>query len=322
MDRMIRRPGSPRTASRGPADRYATDILAPTPAGPRFPEIPGEPDLVVETADGQWCGAIVDWQKVPDPTATGGWAVVLEDRFRRRRVFPLYPGAFLFEGEPVTLVRPRPSAGAATARTAAQPRTASGAAARTVAGARVTASGSLRVEGATARVARGGRIWVEGSQDADLIQAIWQHDLLVDGVVIEEMRGIDHLLEALEVFAPDAGRRVAVIVDHLVPHSKESRIAAAATRAFAPHVLVLGHPYIDVWQAIKPSTLGIPRWPDVPRGEDFKTGTLARLGPGWPSDTGEAFRRMLGRVRRYTDLEPSLVGRVEEAIDFVTAPAG
>jgi len=31
--------------------------------------------------------------------------------------------------------------------------------------------------------------------------------------------------------------------------------------------------------------------------------------------------RILGTVRTYADLEPSLLARVEELIDFVTAPA-
>ena len=35
----------------------------------------------------------------------------------------------------------------------------------------------------------------------------------------------------------------------------------------------------------------------------------------------EGWRWILGRVRDYRDLEPALLGRVEELIDFVTASA-
>ena len=44
---------------------------------------------------------------------------------------------------------------------------------------------------------------------------------------------------------------------------------------------------------------------------------------GWPhgdqADIARAWRRILGRVHGYTDLEPSLLGRVEQLIDFTTA---
>jgi hypothetical protein len=38
-------------------------------------------------------------------------------------------------------------------------------------------------------------------------------------------------------------------------------------------------------------------------------------------DPQEAWRHILGRVETFADLEPQLLGRVEELIDFVTAPA-
>lgn len=59
----------------------------------------------------------------------------------------------------------------------------------------------------------------------------------------------------------------------------------------------------------------------VPRGQDWKTGVCRALG--WPENTGEVWqRRILSRVRSYRDLEPELLGRVEELIDFVTAGEG
>jgi hypothetical protein len=108
----------------------------------------------------------------------------------------------------------------------------------------------------------------------------------------------------------------------LVPNSKEWRIAEAAMAvpAAAGNVLIVGHPYVDVWQAIKPSVIGRAQWPVVPRGTDWKTGILAGLG--WPHrtqiDVADGWKRLLGSVNSYADLEPSLLGRVEEVIDFLT----
>ncbi|WP_434700064.1 DUF3097 family protein [Trueperella pyogenes] len=109
------------------------------------------------------------------------------------------------------------------------------------------------------------------------------------------------------------------MLDHLVPGSKEARIAAEISHMEG--VLVLGHPYVDVWQAIKPGVVGLKAWPVVPRGEDIKVGTLARMG--WPHETPEdiglGWAKILGAVRDYRDLEPAFLGRMEELIDFVTA---
>ena len=43
---------------------------------------------------------------------------------------------------------------------------------------------------------------------------------------------------------------------------------------------------------------------------------------GWRGEPGEVWQAILDRVRTYADLEPALLGRVEELIDFVTAPGG
>ena len=52
----------------------------------------------------------------------------------------------------------------------------------------------------------------------------------------------------------------------------------------------------------------------------MKHGTCAALG--WPhadqADIARAWKRILGTVRDYTDLDPTLTGSVEELIDFVT----
>lgn len=266
---------------------YGTDVLAGGfRRGQRSPSpvVEAVPGLVVEDAGG-FCGAVVDCEKT---------MVTLEDRFGRRRVFPLSPAAFLFEGKRVTLVRPAAPGAAPPAR---------------------TASGSVAVPAGTARVARASRIYVEGLHDAALVERIWGDDLREVGVVVECLDGIDHLADVVAAFGPAPGRRLGVLVDHLVPGSKESKIAAAIT---SPHVLVVGHPFVDVWQAVKPSALGIAAWPVVPLGLPWKEGIMARLG--WGTDTAVGWRRILAAAKSYADLEPALLGRVEELIDFVTEP--
>jgi hypothetical protein len=80
-------------------------------------------------------------------------------------------------------------------------------------------------------------------------------------------------------------------------------------------VLVTGHPYVDIWQAVKPTALGIAAWPDVPRGTDWKTGVCAALGVSEPR---EMWRHVLASVDSYADVEVPLLRAVEELIDFVT----
>ena len=254
-----------------------------------LPRIEAESGLVVEDSAGDFCGAVVSCAKD---------AVTLEDRHGRRRLFPL-SDAFLLEGQRVTLVRPAPApAGGAGARRPAR-----------------TASGAVAAPAARARVARASRIYVEGRHDAELVERIWGDDLRDVGVVVEYLGGIDDLPAIVAEFSPGPARRLGVLVDHLVTGSKETRIAESVA---SPHVLITGHPFIDVWAAVKPAVLGIPAWPDVPRGQDWKTGVLAALG--WPPDTAAAWKHILSRVRSYADLDPAFLGRVEELIDFVTEP--
>ncbi|WP_344275460.1 DUF3097 domain-containing protein [Streptomyces hebeiensis] len=267
---------------------YSPDLTPPWKKSAAAPEVPAEPDLVVEEVSTGFCGAVIRCEKTAE-----GPTVTLEDRFGKHRVFPLVPRGFLLEGKVVTLVRP--SAGAGPARPAR------------------TASGSLAVPGARARVARAGRIYVEGRHDAELVEKVWGDDLRVEGVVVEYLGGVDDLPSLVAGFGPAPDARLGVLVDHLVPGTKESRIAAEVT---GPDVLVLGHPYIDVWEAVKPSSVGIRAWPTVPKGQDWKTGVCQALG--WPENTGAAWQHILSKVGSYKDLEPALLGRVEELIDFVT----
>lgn len=284
--------------------RYGTDPLAGdwrAPRGGRSTPVDAVPGLVVEEATTGWCGAVVAVEK-----AGGMYVVHLEDRRGAVRAFPLGPG-FLLEGRPVMLTPPKDAARAALARH------------RAAAGR--TASGSRAVADAPARVARGSRLLVEGRHDAELVERVWGDDLRVEGVVVELLEGVDHLAAYVRSFAPSPDRRLGVLVDHLVVGSKESRIVAAISALPGGRfVKVLGHPYVDVWQAVRPARLGLTAWPAVPRGTSWKHGILAHLG--WPHDTqadvAQGWRRILGTVRSYTDLEPAILAPVEELIDFVT----
>ena len=270
-------------------DRYSSDVLAGFSMRSTVsaaPSVAVEKDLVVEVAESGFVGAVIGSDRS---------TVRLEDRAGRVRMFPLGPG-FIIDGNRVTLV-PRVAAPVKPAR---------------------TASGSLAVADQRARVAMPSRIFVEGRHDAELVEKVWGDDLRVEGVVVEYLGGIDDLAQIVTDFAPTATRRIGVLVDHLVAGSKESRIADAASTS--PHVLIVGHPFIDIWQAVKPARVGLSAWPDIPRGIDWKHGICAHLG--WPHETqadiAMAWKRILSRVDSYADLEPVLLARVEELIDFVT----
>ena len=223
-------------------DRYGGDVLGGDwrrPPRGRSVELAAEPGTVVEDVETGWVGAVVRVEKA------GGVRVVhLEDRHGRTKGFRLGPG-FLVDGSPVTLTPPR-------ARADARLEQARAASAR-------TASGSRAVTGQRARVASGSRIFVEGKHDAELVEKVWGADLRVEGVVVEMLDGVDDLAGAIRDFAPGPGRRMGVLVDHLVPGTKEWRVVEEARRVqpHAAHVLVVGHPYVDVWQSVKPQRLGM-----------------------------------------------------------------
>jgi hypothetical protein len=263
---------------------YPDDVLAGNwRRRAAVPEIDAEPDLVVEDADSGFCGAVVGCEL---------GAVVLEDRHGRRRNFPLSPAAFLLDGRPVTLRKP-------AVAPVPPPR-------------RTTASGSVAVAQTRARTARASRIWVEGIHDAALVERIWGDDLRIEGVVVEPLDGIDALVEEVRAFQPGPGRRLGVLVDHLVAGSKESRIVAAVRDE---NVLVTGHPYIDIWQAVKPYRVGLRQWPVIPPGRPWKEGVCAAVGVREPTDM---WRRILASVRSYKDVETPLINSMERLIDFVT----
>ena len=279
----------------GMDDRYGSDVLAAgwrERGAKKIADVAAEFDLVVEVADDGYCGAI---------TRVLSGNVELEDYKGRKRLFPLGAG-FLIDGDPVRLVPPAPQKQ----------------------GVRRTASGSIAPADQRARVALPSRILVEGKHDAELVEKVWGADLRVEGVAVEFLEGLDKLEDLLAAEPPNAARRYGVLVDHLVPGSKETRIAETILRG--PHgayLKIVGHPFIDVWQCVTPKTMGIARWPEIPRGVDWKSGICKAFG--WPyeepGDTGRAWQFILSKVHTYRDLEPALLGRVEELIDFVTVPA-
>lgn len=277
-------------------DRYARDVLTPgwqRANRPTAVPTPVRLDLVLEEPTSGFVGAVVRWEN---------GLVVLEDRRGKRRSFPFGPN-FWLDGKPVDL---KPPARTASARDAAQAYN------RTH-----TASGSRVGPAEKAKVALPSRIYVEGRHDAELVEKVWGADLRHVGVVVEFLGGIDDLPAVVRDFAPEKGRRLGVLVDHLVPGTKEHRIVAQVS---GEHVFVTGHEYIDIWEAIKPERLGLAAWPRVPRGTDWKKGVCAALG--WPhasqADIAAAWQRILRQVRGWADLDPRLLTEVEKLIDFVT----
>ena len=220
--------------------------------------------------------------------------VTIRDHRGREHALPNAEGAFSVDGRTVTLVRPRPTPPTTLVE---------------------TASGSLPPSGQGARVARPSRILVEGRHDAELVERVWGDDLRAEGVVVLPLHGADDLAAVVADFEPASDRRLGILLDHYVPDTKEWRLASEIDD---PNVLITGHPYVDVWQAIKPEVIGIGAWPVVPKGTDWKSGVCT--GIGFAGSPAELWPRLLGRVNSYRDLEPGLVGSVEALIDFVAPP--
>lgn len=254
--------------------------------GVSYPAVAARRGLVVEHTATGTTGAIVSFAPP---------RVVLRDRHGRDTACRLRDGAFSIDGRPVALRPPPPDTDEDDVR--------------------LTSSGSIALDHVPARMARGSRIFVEGRHDAELVEKVWGDDLRVEGVVVEAMNGADDLIEVVRTFGPRSGRRLGILLDHMVDGTKEQRLAAAVDH---PDVLITGHPFVDVWAAVKPRVAGIPAWPDVAPGEPWKEGVLAALGhPGPP---GRFWSELLGQITTWTDLEPLMVGAVEALIDFVAPP--
>jgi hypothetical protein len=248
---------------------------------PAYRSVPATIGLLVEDRSSGFCGDVVD---------VDARAVVLRDRNGKRREFLFKPGGFLIDGTPVTLVRPKVIASAVTA---------------------TTNSGSVRSTArVTARTAVASRIWVEGRHDAELVEHVWGDDLRELGIVVEPMHGLDHVVDMVREFEPGPHRKLGILVDHLVPGSKEDRLARQVAGDF---VLVTGHPFVDVWAGVWPRVMGLQEWPDVPRGQPWKEGMSAALG----TDVKGFWPLLRNKVHTFADLRPELVGAVERLIDFV-----
>jgi len=248
--------------------------------------VPVEIDLVLEDRVSEFCGAVVEFGKE---------TVTLEDRAGKRRMFPLKHNGFLLEGQSVMLRRPQQESAPAAPR---------------------TASGSRALPQQRAKVAQAGRIYVEGVHDAALVEKVWGADLRAEGIVVEPLHGVDDLAAVIAEFGPTPRRRLGVLVDHLVPGSKESRIVE---RIHDPNVLILGHPYVDIWQTVKPHIVGIKQWPVIPKGTPWKQGVCEALGV---PEEYLLWRRILGAVSSYRDVETPLISSIERLIDFIFETGG
>jgi hypothetical protein len=275
--------------SRMPSRRppYVADVLAVPPKG-RAPARQVRLQLGITLTDrtSRFTGVVVEHESgviVLEAPDDGG-----------RRAFPFEADRFLQDGRPVRLAK----AAVGIRRPATL----------------TSASGAVVDRGAPPKVARASRIWVEGTHDAALLERVWGDELRDLAIVVEPLGGADDLPDHVRAFRPGPTRRLGVLLDHLVPGSKETRIAEAVR---GPHVLVTGHPYVDVWAGVRPRVLGIPAWPVVPRGQPWKEGVAAALGV---ADHRDVWRRALAGVSSFADLETPLVGAVEQLLDFLTDP--
>ena len=259
------------------------DILA-TPDTQNYPIIEVGEQTRLTDPRSRFAGKVVEF--VP------GESVALMDSSGQQRSFAAHDGALLHNGIRIALRVPE------SAQRGPK---------------RFTASGSIDTGPSRATVARASRIWVEGIHDAELVEKIWGDDLREAAVVVEPLHGADDLFSAVTAFQPGLERRLGVLLDHLVEGSKESRIAS---RIADPHVLIRGHPYVDIWQAIRPETMGISAWPEIPIGIPWKEGVIAALG--MEIDPGPFWGKVLASVTSYHDIETPLVNAVEQLIDFVT----
>ncbi len=264
-------------------DRWGKDDILAASEPQTYPLVEAAEGTPLTHRSSRFVGTVVSFSE--------GNSVVLVDRSGLCKTFVPDDGAFLHRGLRVGL---RTSGVAPKGPT------------------RYTPSGSVDIGTTRARVARASRIWVEGMHDADLLEKVWGDDLRVEGIVVEPLHGMNDLVPSIDRFQPGATRRLGVLLDHMVDGSKETRMATSAAR---PHVLILGHPYVDIWQAIKPSTFGIDAWPDVPRGTPWKDGVIEQLGMSLAP--GAFWGRVLDSVATYRDVETPLVNAVEQLIDFV-----
>ena len=232
-------------------------------------DVEAETGLVVEDVETGWCGAVVRTEK-----AGGVHVVHLEDRRGRTGASRSGPG-FLLDGAPVVLTPPT-----AAGRAALQ-------AARATASR--TASGSRAVDRPPGPRRAGSRIWSRASTTPSWSRRsgattcgsrAWSSRCWTASTTWPPRSATSR---------PGPGRRLGVLVDHLVPGTKEPGWwpRPRSLGRCAAHVLVVGHPYVDVWQSVRPERLGLDAWPVIPRGRPWKHGVLAapRLAAPRPRPT-------------------------------------
>ena len=117
-------------------DPYGGDIFAghARHKTPDYPTVPAEPGLLVEVRATGYVGAVVGFERTYD-----GDFVRLEDRHGAQHLFKLRTGAFMVDGQIVSLTRFVAKQQPARSN-----------------------SGSRKVAGVQAKVAAPSRIWVEG----------------------------------------------------------------------------------------------------------------------------------------------------------------
>ena len=288
-----------RTVGQPLGNRYAKDVLAQgwqQQAKKVVPEIALERGMVLEDATTGFCGAVTRWEN---------GLVVLEGRDDKRRSFPIGHG-LLLEGKPVAVtVPPRRPAGCGGWRDHR--------AGRRRARSPVRPSGPRWhcPAGSTSRVGTTPS-WSRRSGATTCATSAWWSSSWTASTTS---------LTIVAEFRPERGRRLGVLADHLVPGSKESRIAAGVAKGpYGAYVLVAGHPFIDIWQAVKPADWGCRRGPTCRAAPTSSTAPARRWvgrtatkptsgAPGsgsWPTSTS------------WSDLERGLLTPVEQLIDFVT----
>ena len=269
--------------------RYVADVLAvPSKKRPPPREVSLRLGIRLTDRSTRFTGRVVE---------VDGKIITLEaDDDGGRRAFPFEPDRFAQDGKPVRVTR----GGVAINRPATL----------------TSASGAVVAKKVTPKVARASRIWVEGKHDAQLLEKVWGDELREPAIVVEPLHGADDLAAEVRSFSPGPTRRLGVLLDHLVSGSKESRIAAEVRD---PNVLITGHPFVDVWAGVRPKVLGLKAWPTVPKGQPWKEGVAAALGV---ADHRDVWRRALGGVQSFADLETPLIGAVEQLLDFLTEHDG
>lgn len=286
--RVTARPYAVGAMNRRP--RYVADVLAaPSVTRPPTRQVRLQLGVVLTDQTSRFTGTVVEYE--------AGVIILEAPDDGGRRAFPYEPDRFTQNGRPIRLTK----GGVGIARPATL----------------TSASGAVISTRQTAKVARASRIWVEGKHDAQLLEKVWGDELRELAIVVEPLDGADDLAAHVRAFRPGPTRRLGILLDHLVPGSKETRLADDVRRQTpGDSVLVTGHPYVDVWAGVRPKVLGISAWPDVPKGQPWKEGVAVALGV---PDHRDVWSRALRGVQSFADLQTPLIGAVELLLDFLMA---